>query len=359
MPPMQVPSLRCLQTLRALVVADTPTPCVPTFQRRHASTPSPSPKPPKKPQRPAPKVEYRSPATVRKEGERTVQPLSVPLGMAGPPPQAGQNTGVDTRSIRQRRDDFVNFDKHLEKRQKMKAQISRSYFRDFNEMKHHKGKAFIAPERAIRAEHALYFPNLRGRTLRDEETDTTKVLAGRVSVVTVLSSGWAENQVATWCSEKQHPELHTLLEKDGPRGVVEKAQLVEINHEPNFLKYWLLRLFSYRLKAQRLRKYWHKYFVVRKGFNEFVRESVGIVNQKVGYVYLLDPQCRIRWAGNAVAQESEKASMVKNLERLLEEDSEARSKSRRNSKAQRSIGDAEDSSEKKAEVVLGEVHGMS
>jgi len=288
-----------------------------------------------------------------------VQPLSIPIGMAGPP-RPGQNTGVDTRSIRERRDDFVNFDKHLERRQQMKAQISRSYFRDFNEMKHHKGKAFIAPERAFKGEHALYFPNLHGRTLQDEETDTTKVLAGRVSVVSVFSSGWAENQVATWCSETQNPELHTLLDKDGAKGASEKAQLVEINHEPNFLKYWILRLFSYRLKAQRLREHWGRYFVVRKGFDEFARESVAIINQKVGYVYLLDPQCRIRWAGSALAEEGEKASMVKNLERLLEEAKEAGPMAgRAGSKAKRSIDDAEEPSEKKAEVVLGEVHGLS
>lgn len=242
----------------------------------------------------------------------------------------------------------------------MKAQISRSYFRDFNEMKHHKGKAFIAPERAFRAEHALYFPNLHGRTLQGEETDTTKALAGRVSVVSILSSGWAENQVATWCSEKQNPDLHALLDKDGAKGGVEKAQLVEINHEPNFLKYWILRLFSYRLKAQRLREHWGRYFVVRKGFDEFVRESVGIVNQKVGYVYLLDPQCKIRWAGNALAQDDEKASMVKNLERLLEEARDADFRTRRAGlKAERATNDAQEPSEKKAEVVLGEVHGLS
>jgi len=268
-------------------------------------------------------------------------------------PLPGDNTGVDFRSIRQRRDDFVNFDKHLERRQQMKAQISRSYFRDFNEMKHHKGKAFIAPERAFKADNALYFPNLHGRTLEGEETDTTRILAGRVSVVSVLSSGWAENQVATWCSEAQNPGLHTLLDKDGAKGSSGKAQLVEINHEPNPLKFWILRLFSYRLKAQRLKEHWGRYFIVRKGFDEFLRESVAIINQKVGYVYILDPQCKIRWAGNAVAEESEKASMVKNLGRILEEVKNAGSTGgRTGSGLKRPTDDAEELSEKKADVFL-------
>lgn len=47
--------------------------------------------------------------------DHTVRPLSRPLGLPTPP-LPGQNTGIDTRTWRQRRNDFVNYDKHLEKR---------------------------------------------------------------------------------------------------------------------------------------------------------------------------------------------------------------------------------------------------
>lgn len=38
---------------------------------------------------------------------------------------------------------------------------------------------------------------------------------------------------------------------------------------------------------------------------EYLREDLGMVNKHVGYVYLLDEKCRVRWAGCADAKEEE------------------------------------------------------
>lgn len=77
----------------------------PTSPEHKRLNPNPSPSPSQPPKKP---------------NEKDIVPhvLDRPIGSAIPP-QEGQNTGVDERSYRQRRDDFVSYDKHVERRQEL------------------------------------------------------------------------------------------------------------------------------------------------------------------------------------------------------------------------------------------------
>jgi ATPase complex subunit ATP10 len=194
--------------------------------------------------------------------------------------------------------------------------ISTPYFREWSNMRLHKGKSFLAPPRLFKAERALYFPNFYGQTLRKDKgfRDTTPVLENKISVVSVFSSAWAENQAATFSSERNNPELHNVVKKS--RGV---AQMVQINVEENALKAWIVRLFMGRLRKRMGEHNWGRYFLVRRGITDEIRDAVGLLNSKVGYTYLVDGECRVRWAGSGNCEGGEKEALVRSTSRLIEE----------------------------------------
>lgn len=194
--------------------------------------------------------------------------------------------------------------------------MSTPYFREWSNMRHHKGKSFLAPPRLFRSDRALYFPNLHGQTLRKDKElhDTTPTLADQISVVSVFSSAWAEHQVSSFVSETANPELHEVVKGSG--GV---AQMAQINIEENALKAGLISLFKPSMRKKMEERDWGKYFVVKRGLTDDMRDAIGLLNSKVGYVYLLDGACRIRWAGSGIAEGDEKEGLVKGLRRLIEE----------------------------------------
>ncbi len=87
----------------------------------------------------------------------------------------------------------------------------------------------------------------------------------------------------------------------------------------------MVKLFKHKLRKSRPETDWGKYFTVRlgrdtgKGLTEDVRDAMGLLNSQVGYVYLLDPDCRIRWAGSGHAWEGETKSLNAGVKRLIQE----------------------------------------
>lgn len=192
--------------------------------------------------------------------------------------------------------------------------VSKPYFRDWTNIGYSQGKTFVAPTSIFKASKALYFPNLEGITLASlgKEQDTTSVLAGQVSVVSVFCSTWAENQTLSFV--QANADLDGIFRQQG-----QLVQKVEINVEEHALKAMLIKFFMSSLRRKRPAESHGRYFLVRRGITEQIRLQTGMVNSKVGYVYVLDDRCRIRWAGCGSAWPGEKESLVKAVMRVAKE----------------------------------------
>lgn len=195
-------------------------------------------------------------------------------------------------------------------------QVAKPYFREWSNLRYNSGKTFIANPRLFKRDKALFFPNMHGITLASpgEAKDTTSILRGRVSVVSLFSSTWAESQVATFTGADRNPGLHELLKGSG--GL---AQRIEINLEENAFRAWLVRVFMWRMRRMLAKEQHRRYFLVRRGVTDVLKEAVGMMNTKVGYVYLLDEECRIRWAGSGPAEGGELDALNNGLRKLIEE----------------------------------------
>lgn len=183
-------------------------------------------------------------------------------------------------------------------------------------MRFEKGKSFIAPPKLFKAEKALYFPNVYGYTLANtkKDSDSTPAINGKITLVSVYSSLWAEEQANTFVKEDKNPGLHEILNQN--KDAVQRAV---IQLEDNSAKALLLRFFTGKMKKQTPQEMWGRYFVVRKGLTDEVKDAIGLLNGQVGYTYLLDAESRIRWAGSGNADPAEVESLNEGLKRLIED----------------------------------------
>lgn len=186
-------------------------------------------------------------------------------------------------------------------------------------MQYSQGKTFVSPRSLIRASKALYFPNLHGTTLASPSlpTDTTPLLTRKISLVSIFSGTWAERQTLTFLGDAKSPyeELDSVLAAG--KGLLQR---VDINVEEDMLKAGLIRLFMGSLRRTLPPDRHGAYFLVRRGITDAMRDQIGMLNSKVGYVYLVDGACRIRWAGSGRAEEGERESLVRGLRKLMEEE---------------------------------------
>ncbi|TFK72087.1 hypothetical protein BDN72DRAFT_763905 [Pluteus cervinus] len=219
-------------------------------------------------------------------------PLSRPLGVRERP-----TTLVKTRTDRLK--ELMDTDVRMAQRRHLCGRVlmvvrikeaSKGYFHDMNMTRKHGGKTWIAPKVLIREDKALYLPNVKGKSIDNGTTkDTTTTCYGRVTVLAMLGTKISEIHAKGFIEPTYNRyHNHPLF------------QYVQINIQENLLKSMLVNLFSTTLRASVPQELQPNYWVSSQNM-EYVRDALGMTNSKVGYVYLVDENLKIRWGASADA----------------------------------------------------------
>ncbi|EIN08441.1 hypothetical protein PUNSTDRAFT_87856 [Punctularia strigosozonata HHB-11173 SS5] len=228
----------------------------------------------------------------KKKADDALPFLQRPLGVREPP-------STLARSWEQRRADLLDQDKRLAKRQHLIKQVGTGYWSDLNATRRHGGKTWIAPRVLIREDKALYFPDIAGTALDSgQKVHTTALLTGKISVVAMLNTRMSEIHASAFADPSNalflsHPSY----------------QYVQINLQENLLKSLLVSLFLSSIRKT-VPAHLHAGYMVSSQNMEYLRDEMGMVNKHIGYVYLVDDKCRIRWAACGDAKEEETQGLV-------------------------------------------------
>ncbi|GAA5901462.1 hypothetical protein JCM6882_006284 [Rhodosporidiobolus microsporus] len=238
--------------------------------------------------------------TVEEKNTRPAPYLSRALGVKEPP-RKGKKSREEWRA------DLLNKEKRLDERRHLVKQVSKGYFHDYNELRQKGGKAYISPKTLIREDLSLYFPDIEGTSLATKEkVHTTDLFEGKASLVAISSFRSSEEHINSFV----RPALADL--KDDPA-----FQYVYINLQENPLKSFLVSMFLSSLRKTVPAEFHSSYLLSHQSL-EYLREPLAMTNQHVGYVFLVDWNRKIRWAGCSWATVEEEEALRRCAHVLVE-----------------------------------------
>ncbi|KAM0787779.1 hypothetical protein ACM66B_003834 [Microbotryomycetes sp. NB124-2] len=225
---------------------------------------------------------------------------------AKPPPYLAKALGVKEKprkgkpSREEWRANLLSKEKRLDERRHLVKQVSKGYFHDYNALRHEGGKTWIAPNTLIKDSLSLYFPDIEGISLANKQKlHTTDMFPGKVSLVVVSSFKSSEEHVNSFV----RPALSDMKDES-------LFQYVYINLQENPLKSFLVSMFVSSLRHQVPSQYHSTYMLSHQSL-EYLREPMGMTNKHVGYVYLVDWDGKVRWAGCSWATVDEEEALRK------------------------------------------------
>ncbi|KZT23703.1 hypothetical protein NEOLEDRAFT_1157210 [Neolentinus lepideus HHB14362 ss-1] len=243
--------------------------------------------------------------------------LQRPLGVKAQPTTLRKSWGESQY------DTLIDREKRLDQRRHLIKQIGKGYYEDLINTRHWGGKTWIAPKTVIREDKALYFPDIVGKSLdKDAEVHTADLLRGKISVVGILGTQISDEHIRyfvlptneAYFRNPKYPEYQHVL----------------INLQENILRSMLVSLFTSRIRKNTPPEL-HSTYLLSSQDMEYQREAMGLNNKYVGYVYLVDENLKIRWAGCGDAKVEESEALLRCTKVLLERLQKKRSENQKKS----------------------------
>ncbi|KAI9637255.1 ATPase assembly factor ATP10 [Dioszegia hungarica] len=251
-----------------------------------------------------------------------VQPLGRPLGVPKPPTSIPK-TWTDKKN------ELLDEDRHKATRRALIKEASQGYFRDYSRASSASGgKLWIGPPVLIREDRALYFPDISGKSLLGTQTHTTDLLKGKITLLSITSTRISEEHIVSftapllpdWLPCPSTPSSSSSFSNTTSASLF---QHVQINHQANLLKSMLLSFFISSLKRTVPEEGWGRYLISGGEWSHYdIEGPLGLDNKLVGYVFLIDQNLKVRWAGCGPATEEEVESLRKGAAVLMKRASE-------------------------------------
>ncbi|MBW0530770.1 hypothetical protein O181_070485 [Austropuccinia psidii MF-1] len=225
--------------------------------------------------------------------------LPRPLGLEKPP-----SSKPPTKH--EKLEKLIDTHARLEERKHLLSQVSKGYYHDWNSLRHNGNKLWTAPPSLIQEQRALYFPNISGISLLNQEkSHTTNLFSNKVSLIAIESTRMSEEHTRSY-----YIELTRMMANQPD------FQLIRLNIQENPLKSWLVGLFINNLRKS-VPEYQHSKYILSNQSLEYIREPLGMVNKLLGYVYLIDWNKKVRWAGCGFANADEIRGLFSSTNVLL------------------------------------------
>ncbi|KAF8940656.1 ATP10 protein-domain-containing protein [Dissophora ornata] len=212
--------------------------------------------------------------------------------------------------MKSKMEDWTDKEKNLEKRKELMHDFQSGYFSEFSELSRTGSKLWKGTANMIQADKALYIPNIIGTSLKTSEpVELVDLLRGKISLVAISGTRFGEEQIETF----MQPFL-----KRWPMGQANsKVQFVELNIQENPLKAGLVRMMVPFVRKT-IPEERHANYMLHYKSIKHLKDPLSMQNSYLGYVFLVDSNCKIRWGAHGKGTEAEIKTLLDSVQRLSE-----------------------------------------